>query len=116
MRVTMLAGTLVSKKQCLSIRIYSYMYNYRHLIYVFNSLNSLPGVGAGFYVDATEPKWSTGYNMYSYVTKELPELIKANFNVLPNKESLFGFSMGGHGALITALKNPGRYSVSEETE
>jgi S-formylglutathione hydrolase len=53
--------------------------------------------------------------MYSYVTKELPELIKANFNVLADKESLFGFSMGGHGALITALKNPGRYSVSKLT-
>jgi len=66
-------------------------------------------------VDATEAKWSTGYNMYSYVSKELPELIKANFNVLPNKESLFGFSMGGHGALITALKNPGRYSVSDRS-
>ena len=71
------------------------------------------GTGAGFYVDATEDKWKTNYNMYSYVTKELPALIKDHFPVLPDKQSIFGHSMGGHGALICALKNPGMYkSVS----
>ena len=71
------------------------------------------GTGAGFYVDATEEKWKTNYNMYSYVTKELPALVNANFPALPDRQSIFGHSMGGHGALICALKNPGKYrSVS----
>lgn len=71
------------------------------------------GSGAGFYVDATEEKWKENYKMYSYVTSELPELIQANFNVNPAKKSIFGHSMGGHGALICTLKNPGMYrSVS----
>lgn len=71
------------------------------------------GTGAGFYVDATVDKWKTNYNMYSYVTKELPSLIHANFPTCPEKQSIFGHSMGGHGALICALKNPGKYcSVS----
>jgi len=71
------------------------------------------GVGAGFYVDATEPKWAKNYKMYSYVTDELPGLINCNFPVNPEKQAIFGHSMGGHGALICALKNPGRYkSVS----
>ncbi len=71
------------------------------------------GTGAGFYVDSTEEKWKTNYNMYSYVTKELPALVQANFPALPDKQSIFGHSMGGHGALVCALKNPGRYvSVS----
>lgn len=71
------------------------------------------GSGAGFYVDATEEKWKTNYRMYSYVTKELPEVIGSNFNVVPNRMSISGHSMGGHGALICALKNPGLYqSVS----
>ncbi|XP_022093875.1 S-formylglutathione hydrolase-like [Acanthaster planci] len=71
------------------------------------------GTGAGFYVDATEDKWKTNYRMYSYVTKELPEVINANFNTIPDAMSIFGHSMGGHGALICALKNPGKYrSVS----
>lgn len=71
------------------------------------------GSGAGFYVDATEEKWKENYKMYSYVTSELPELIQTNFNVNPAKKSIFGHSMGGHGALICTLKNPGMYrSVS----
>jgi len=71
------------------------------------------GSGAGFYVDATEEKWKTNYRMYSYVTKELPEVVNANFPVLPDKQSITGHSMGGHGALICFLKNPGQYkSVS----
>jgi len=71
------------------------------------------GLGAGFYVDATEAPWSKHYRMYSYITSELPELINENFPVLSNKVSIMGHSMGGHGALTIALKNPGHYqSVS----
>jgi S-formylglutathione hydrolase len=71
------------------------------------------GSGAGFYVDATMEPWQQHYQMYSYVTQELPEIIGANFSVLPNKQGIFGHSMGGHGALICALKNPDKYlSVS----
>jgi len=71
------------------------------------------GTGAGFYVNATESKWATNYRMYDYVTKELPELIQSNFPVLSDRQSISGHSMGGHGALICALKNPGQYrSVS----
>ena len=72
------------------------------------------GSGAGFYCDATEAKWKENYNMYSYVTEELPELIKTEFPELCDvRQGIFGHSMGGHGALICALKNPGKYrSVS----
>jgi len=71
------------------------------------------GVGAGFYIDATEPKWSKNYRMYTYVTSELPNLVNSNFPTIPEKKSIFGHSMGGHGALICALKNPGSFkSVS----
>jgi S-formylglutathione hydrolase len=71
------------------------------------------GSGAGFYVDATEPPWSGMYRMYSYVTKELPEVIAANFPIDTSRASIFGHSMGGHGALTIALKNPDAYkSVS----
>ncbi|XP_046667808.1 S-formylglutathione hydrolase isoform X2 [Homalodisca vitripennis] len=71
------------------------------------------GTGAGFYLDATQPLWEKHYRMYSYVTKELPELIAANFPVNTKKQSIMGHSMGGHGALICALKNPYKYcSVS----
>ncbi|EDL35845.1 esterase D/formylglutathione hydrolase, isoform CRA_d, partial [Mus musculus] len=67
------------------------------------------GTGAGFYVNATEDPWKANYRMYSYVTEELPQLINANFPVDPQRMSIFGHSMGGHGALICALKNPGKY-------
>ena len=71
------------------------------------------GSGAGFYIDATVKPWKQHYQMYSYVTQELPALIAANFPVKPEKQSIFGHSMGGHGALICALKNPQQYlSVS----
>ena len=71
------------------------------------------GTGAGFYVDATEEKWKKHYRMYSYITKELPALVNANFPALEGQMSVFGHSMGGHGALIAFLKNPGLYkSVS----
>ncbi|OKH17611.1 S-formylglutathione hydrolase [[Limnothrix rosea] IAM M-220] len=70
------------------------------------------GSGAGFYVDATAKPWSKHYRMYSYVTKELPELIEENFAVT-DKRGIFGHSMGGHGALICALRKPDFYhSVS----
>lgn len=71
------------------------------------------GVGAGFYVDATQAPWSRNYRMYSYVAKELPGLIASEFPVDPARSGLFGHSMGGHGALTIALKNPDTYkSVS----
>ena len=71
------------------------------------------GLGAGFYVNATESPWSTHYHMYDYVTKELPELVGKNFPVDTKRQSISGHSMGGHGAIVIALKNPGMYkSVS----
>jgi len=71
------------------------------------------GAGAGFYVDATQAPWSRGYRMYSYITKELFQLIASTFPVDPGRVGIFGHSMGGHGALTIALKNPDRYkSVS----
>ncbi|MEO0908833.1 MAG: S-formylglutathione hydrolase [Pseudomonadota bacterium] len=71
------------------------------------------GSGAGFYVDATEAPFDTHYNMYSYVTDELPALIGKEFNADMSRQSIFGHSMGGHGALTIALKNPDTYkSVS----
>jgi S-formylglutathione hydrolase len=71
------------------------------------------GYSAGFYVDATEAPWSQYYRMYSYVTRELPEVVAASLPVAAGASGIFGHSMGGHGALICALKNPERYkSVS----
>ena len=71
------------------------------------------GQGAGFYVDATQSPWDNHYHMYTYIVDELPELIEANFPVQANNKSISGHSMGGHGALICALKNPEAYrSVS----
>ncbi|MFT4927937.1 MAG: S-formylglutathione hydrolase [Phenylobacterium sp.] len=71
------------------------------------------GLGAGFYVNATEAPWSQHYRMYDYVVKELPALINQHFGVDPQRKSISGHSMGGHGALMIALKNPGAYrSVS----
>lgn len=70
------------------------------------------GQGASFYVNATEAPWSSHYKMYDYVLKELPQLIETSFPV-SDKRAIAGHSMGGHGALILALKNPERYrSVS----
>ena len=70
------------------------------------------GPGASFYVNATEEPWKKHYQMFDYVTEELPQVIKANFKV-SEKQSIFGHSMGGHGALICALKKPEQYkSVS----
>lgn len=67
------------------------------------------GKGAGFYVDATVAPWSDHYRMYSYVTGELVSLIESNFPVIAGCKSVTGHSMGGHGALVVALKNPGAY-------
>ncbi len=68
------------------------------------------GSAAGFYLDATAEPWSRNYRMYSYVTEELPALIAANFSADMERQGIFGHSMGGHGALTVALKNPGRYA------
>jgi S-formylglutathione hydrolase len=70
------------------------------------------GSGAGFYVNATEKPWADNYRMYDYVTKELPALVEAELP-MNGKWSISGHSMGGHGALVCYLKNPGKYlSVS----
>ncbi len=71
------------------------------------------GTGAGFYLDATRAPWKQNYRMYSYVSEELRTLIDANFPVRHGATGIFGHSMGGHGALTIALKNPATYrSVS----
>jgi S-formylglutathione hydrolase len=64
------------------------------------------GTGAGFYVDATQEPWSKHFKMYSYVLHELRETIVREFPALPDRMGVFGHSMGGHGALVLALKNP----------
>lgn len=70
------------------------------------------GKGAGFYVNATQAPWSTHYRMYDYIVQELPALIETNFPISASK-AISGHSMGGHGALTIALKNPGMFrSVS----
>lgn len=70
------------------------------------------GSGAGFYVNATQEPWAAHYHMYDYVTEELPALIEQNFPV-NGKRGISGHSMGGHGALVCYLRNPGKYcSVS----
>ena len=71
------------------------------------------GTGAGFYLDATAEPWSGSYNMYTYVTEELRALILEHFPAREDAQGVFGHSMGGHGALTLALKNPDLYkSVS----
>ena len=67
------------------------------------------GLGAGFYVDATVEPWSRHYRMYSYVTRELPQIVAASFPARAGAQGIFGHSMGGHGALVCALRNPGSY-------
>src|SRR4028118_454550 len=64
------------------------------------------GTGAGFYVDATEGPWSRHYRMYSYVTRELPSVVAENFPARTGAAGIFGHSMGGHGALACAPKDP----------
>ena len=71
------------------------------------------GSGAGFYVDATKSPWDANYQMYSYVTRELPDLVNGAFATNPKRAGVTGHSMGGHGALIVALRNPNLFkSVS----
>ena len=71
------------------------------------------GLGAGFYVDATEQPWSRNYRMWTYVTEELPALVAADFPVDMSRQGITGHSMGGHGALTIALNHPDRFrSVS----
>ncbi|OCQ98442.1 S-formylglutathione hydrolase [Nostoc sp. MBR 210] len=71
------------------------------------------GTGAGFYVDATAEPWRSHYQMYSYIVQELPAIIAANFPIQVDKQGIFGHSMGGHGALVCAIRNPQQYkSVS----
>jgi S-formylglutathione hydrolase len=71
------------------------------------------GLGAGFYLNATEAPWATHYRMYDYVLTELPALVAENFPIDAARQSISGHSMGGHGALVLALGNPGRFrSVS----
>lgn len=67
------------------------------------------GKGAGFYLDATEAPWAENYQMYTYITKELPELIGKTFRADMTRQGIFGHSMGGHGALTIALKHPDRF-------
>ena len=71
------------------------------------------GLGAGFYVDATEQPWAANYRMWSYVTEELPALVGNHFPIDTARQGITGHSMGGHGALTVALRHPGRFrSVS----
>jgi len=71
------------------------------------------GLGAGFYVDATQSPWARHYQMYSYVTAELPETVAAAFPADMRRQGIFGHSMGGHGALVLGLRHPETYrSVS----
>ena len=66
------------------------------------------GLGAGFYINATQSPWSENYHMYSYIVEELPEIINNNFNV-SDTNFISGHSMGGHGALVIGLNNPDKY-------
>lgn len=67
------------------------------------------GCGAGFYMDATQAPWAKNYRMYSYITEELPKLIASHFPADMTRQSIFGHSMGGHGALVMALRNPNTF-------
>ncbi|WP_426416460.1 S-formylglutathione hydrolase [Aestuariirhabdus sp. LZHN29] len=67
------------------------------------------GLGAGFYLNATEPPWAEHYRMYDYLVDELPELVEEAFPVT-DRRAISGHSMGGHGALVIGLRNPGRYT------
>lgn len=68
------------------------------------------GQGAGFYVDATEAPWSGAYRMYSYVTRDLREVVEAGFPIEEGRRGVMGHSMGGHGALVMALREPGAWA------
>jgi S-formylglutathione hydrolase len=70
------------------------------------------GLGAGFYVDATQEPFARNYRMWSYMTEELPKLVAENFPVDTGRQSILGHSMGGHGALTVALRHPDRYRAA----
>jgi S-formylglutathione hydrolase len=71
------------------------------------------GLGAGFYLDATQAPWNQTYRMETYLTRELPAIVERHFPIAPALRGIFGHSMGGHGALVLALRNPTLYrSVS----
>jgi S-formylglutathione hydrolase len=70
------------------------------------------GLGAGFYVDATQAPFARNYRMWSYVTEELPGLIAEHFPTDSKRQSILGHSMGGHGALTVALRHPDRYRAA----
>lgn len=74
-----------------------------------DSQNWKLGKGAGMYLNATEDPWSKHYRMYDYITRELPALIAEHFPVDMSRQGVFGHSMGGHGAMTIALKNPERF-------
>ncbi len=67
------------------------------------------GSGAGFYIDATEAPWSANYRMFSYISQELPAVVAAHFPLRMDRQGIFGHSMGGHGALIMALRHSDRF-------
>lgn len=73
------------------------------------TMNESLGEGASFYLNATQSPWNKHYQMYSYISEELPEFIAANFPINEERCGIFGHSMGGHGALMIALKNPDRF-------
>ena len=70
------------------------------------------GLGAGFYVDATQDPFARNYRMWSYVTEELPGVIAEHFPADMNRQSIMGHSMGGHGALTVALRHPNRFRAA----
>jgi S-formylglutathione hydrolase len=77
---------------------------------MFKCMLVAAGVGAGFYVDATEAPWSKNYRMYSYITIELPGLLQKHFAELDvSRLGICGHSMGGLGALVCGLRNPSMY-------
>lgn len=78
--------------------------------HISDSTDEFIGQGAGFYVDAAEQPWAAHYQMYSHISRELPEWVERHFPATQER-SIAGFSMGGHGALSIALKNPGRYAA-----
>ncbi len=69
------------------------------------------GLGAGFYVDATQEPWSKNYRMWSYVSRELPALVESELPADMGRQGIMGHSMGGHGAITLALRNPGRFAA-----
>ncbi len=68
------------------------------------------GTGAGFYLNATQSPWSKHYQMYDYIISELPSLIESNFPIKKDTQSIFGHSMGGHGALVIGLRNSEKFA------